>query len=421
VTTKAVITEADVLEMDARDPIAFTRARFEIPPNQVYLDGNSLGLMTHATRTRIDAVMTQQWSQDAITSWNRHDWIGLPQRVGEKIAALIGASPGQVICCDSISVNLFKALAASLSLIKSDGTQKYQVLSTTDNFPTDLYMVQGLQQLLGDQNCALVLADETKLSESLTADTAVLLITEVNFRTGKRLDIKDLVDKAHAVGALVIVDLAHSAGILPVTLDAWQVDFAVGCTYKYLNGGPGAPAFIYAAERHHAQLKQPLVGWMGHRNPFEFNADYEPADGISQFLTGTPPVLSMSAVDAALDAFDGVEIAQIRSKSLQLTALFQNLLAQFGLTGDLKLIGPDAPQQRGSQLSYENEHAYGICQALIERGIIADFRAPNYIRFGFAPLYNNFHDVYISVQALAAVIQSNAHLDERWQQRNAVT
>ncbi|MEX1221116.1 MAG: kynureninase [Idiomarina sp.] len=416
-----MITKQNVLELDSNDPISFARDRFYIPAGQVYLDGNSLGLMSHDTHARVAEVTNRQWGKDAITSWNRHNWIGLPQRVGKKIAALIGAAPGQVICCDSISVNLFKALAASLTLVQAKQPQKNQVLSTSDNFPTDLYMVQGLQQFLGNQRCELVLAEEDQLADAITASTAVLLITEVNFRTGRRLDVAALITKAHAAGAMVIVDLAHSAGVLPVDLDAWQADFAVGCTYKYLNGGPGAPAFIYAAERHHAKLQQPLVGWMGHQNPFEFTADYSPAPGISQFLAGTPPVLSMSAVDAALDAFKGVNMGQLRFKSMQLSELCHDLVMQFGLTSELTLIAPKDPNQRGSQLSYESEHAYGICQALIERDVIADFRSPNYLRFGFAPLYNSFHDVYLAVQTLADVIESKAHLSERWQQRNAVT
>lgn len=416
-----MITKQNVLELDNNDPIGFARDRFYIPSGKVYLDGNSLGLMSHDTHARVAEVTNRQWGKDAITSWNKHNWIGLPQRVGEKIAPLVGAAPGQVICCDSISVNLFKALAASLTLTQSAQPQKNQVLSTPDNFPTDLYMVQGLQQLLGQQRCELVLAEESQLADAITDTTAVVLVTEVNFRTGRRLDVETLIAKAHAAGAMVIVDLAHSAGVLPVDLDAWQADFAVGCTYKYLNGGPGAPAFIYAAERHHAKLQQPLVGWMGHANPFEFAPDYSPAPGISQFLGGTPPVLSMSAVDAALDAFKGVNLGQLRFKSMQLSELFHDLVVQFELTSELTLIAPEDPNQRGSQLSYESEHAYGICQALIERYVVADFRSPNYLRVGFAPLYNSFHDVYLAVQALADVIESKAHLSERWQQRNAVT
>lgn len=385
-----MITKQNVLELDANDPIGFARDRFYIPAGKVYLDGNSLGLMSHATHARVAEVTDRQWGKHAITSWNRHDWIGLPQRVGEKIAKLIGAAAGQVICCDSISVNLVKALAASLSVVQAQQPHKHQVLSTHDNFPTDLYMVQGLQQLLGTKRCELVLADEDDLIDAITDTTAVLLVTEVNFRTGRRLDIEALIAKAHAAGALVIVDLAHSAGALPVDLDAWQADFAVGCTYKYLNGGPGAPAFIYAAQRHHGKLQQPLVGWMGHQSPFDFSADYNAATGIRQFLAGTPPVLSMSAVDAALDAFDDVSLGKLRFKSMQLGELFHDLLKQFKLTSELRLIGPTDPKQRGSQLSYQSDHAYGICQALIEREVIADFRSPNYLRFGFAPLYNSF-------------------------------
>lgn len=414
--TEIIRSEA-IQKLDANDPLAFARELFYLPTNKVYLDGNSLGLMSHATRKRVAEVTQNQWGEDLITSWNKHGWIDLPQRVGDKIGRLIGAAPGQVICCDSISVNLFKVLAAALQLNSS----RQQVLSTQDNFPTDLYMVEGLQQLLGIQRCELVLSDESELLNAINAQTAVVLVTEVNFRSGKRLDIAALTRVAHQHGALIIVDLAHSAGVMPVELDQWEVDFAVGCTYKYINGGPGAPAFVYASQHLQPEIKQPLCGWMGHASPFEFTASYQPAQGIKAFLAGTPSVIAMSAVDAALDAFNDLSLQQVRDKSMQLGTLFHDLVTQQDLTKIMQLISPAQAGSRGSQLSYQSEHAYGICQALIERGVIADFRAPNYLRFGFAPLYNSFKDIFQALQILSEVVNSEAHLDPRWQQRNAVT
>lgn len=412
-----IIRSGDIQKLDTGDPLAAARELFHLPADTVYLDGNSLGLMSHATGERVAEVTQTQWGEHLITSWNKHGWINMPQEVGDKIGGLIGAAPGQVICCDSISVNLFKVLAAALQL----NPKRQQVLSTKDNFPTDLYMAEGLQQLLGSERCELVLSDENDLVEAITEQTAVVMVTEVNFRSGKRLDIAELTRVAHAQDALIIVDLAHSAGVMPVQLDQWHVDFAVGCTYKYLNGGPGAPAFLYAAKHLHSKIEQPLCGWMGHASPFEFSPSYQPANGIKAFLAGTPSVIAMSAVDAALDAFKDISLQQIRDKSMQLSTLFNDLVVQHELTEVMQLISPAQANARGSQLSYQSEYAYGICQALIERGVIADFRAPNYLRFGFAPLYNSFTDIWQAVQTLNDVVNTDAHLDARFKQRNAVT
>ncbi|RUO39131.1 kynureninase [Pseudidiomarina aestuarii] len=417
----SMINEAAARKLDSEDVLAHVRERFVIPDGTIYLDGNSLGLLTHAAQERVQQTVTQEWGQDLITSWNAHQWIDLPLRVGDRIGQLIGAATGQVVCCDSISVNLTKALVAALSVQTARGQRRHKVISTVDNFPTDLYMVQGLQDLLGKGNCELQLVEEKELNSTLTDDVSILMVTEVNFRTGRRLPIAELTRLAHENNILVIVDLAHSAGAMPVCLDEWQVDFAVGCTYKYLNGGPGAPAFVYAAERHHATMQQPLRGWMGHAKPFEFSNDYQPAAGIRQFLAGTPPVTAMVAVEGALTAFDHVDLKDVRDKSLRLARLFHDLLHDAGLTQMLQCIAPEQEAQRGSQLAYAFEHAYGLCQALIERGVIADFRAPNYIRFGFTPLYTSYHEIWLAVQIIRDVIATEDHLDPRWQQRNAVT
>lgn len=412
---------AALAERDKNDPLAAKRQLFTIPEATVYLDGNSLGLLTHETRERVQQVVEEQWGQDGIKSWNAHDWVQLPSRVGDKIAPLIGAATGQVICCDSISVNLFKLLSAALKLQQG----RSRVISTDDNFPTDLYMVQGLSQLVGAEKCQLELVAEADLlatpADYLDESLAVLLITEVNFRTGRRMPMTQLIEQAHAAGALVIVDLAHSAGAMPVELDAWQADFAVGCTYKYLNGGPGAPAFAYVAQRHLAKLQQPLAGWFGHANPFAFDATYEPAKSVKQMLSGTPSVIAMSAVDAALNAFTDVDMQQLRDKSLALSELFLDLLEAHGLRDEFVCISPSAQSERGSQLSFAHPEAYAICQALIEAKVIADFRAPNYLRVGFTPLYTSYTDIGIAVERLATIMQEEGYRAPRFQERHAVT
>ncbi|RUO52358.1 kynureninase [Pseudidiomarina homiensis] len=412
---------ATLARRDADDPLAAKRSLFKIPADTVYLDGNSLGLLTHQTAQRVQEVVQAQWGDDAIKSWNLHDWVDLPLSVGNKIAPLIGAEPGQVICCDSISVNLFKALSAALRL--QDG--RNTVISTADNFPTDLYMVQGLSELLGEQRCQLQLVDEADLladpQRVIDETTAVVLLTEVNFRTGRRLPMQQLIAQAHAVGALVIVDLAHSAGAMPVALDAWRADFAVGCTYKYLNGGPGAPAFIYVAERHLTQLQQPIAGWFGHAQPFAFDPIYQPSPTVKQMLSGTPSVLAMSAVDAALDAFVDVDLQELRNKSLALSELFLELLEANGLAGSFTCISPSTTAERGSQLSFAHPEAYAICQALIDAKVIADFRAPNYLRVGFTPLYTSYTDIGTAVARLSTIMQQESYRAPRFQQRHAVT
>lgn len=407
----------DIREMDRDDPLAALKAKFDNSNNVIYLDGNSLGRMPISVLESTETLLKQQWSRDLITSWNKHHWIDLPTVVGDKIGRLIGASTGQVICSDSISINLFKVLAASLSQQQGRSI----VLSTKDNFPTDLYMVQGLTSLLGEQNCNLKLVDETALEENLSSDVAVLMVTEVNFRTGARLDIERLTRLAHDTGVLVIVDLAHSAGAVPVSLDDWQVDFAVGCTYKYLNGGPGAPAFTYVAKRHQPHIQQPLFGWMGHASPFAFDPIYQGSADIRQQLVGTPPILAMQAVNSALDVFDDVDIHAIRAKSIALSELFLALLTQSEYAQNLKCISPANALARGSQLSFDYQQSYALCQALIDRGVVADYRDPSYIRFGFAPLYNSFEDVYLAVSEIIAILKSDYHLQDRFTVRQKVT
>jgi len=411
------VTHSRIYDLDKSDPFHHIAEKFHKPRGTIYLDGNSLGLMPYAVAERVEAVTRQQWGNDLIASWNKHHWIDLSNNVGEKIAALIGAGKGQVACCDSISINLFKVLCAALSI----NSKRNKIISTKDNFPTDLYMVQGLSDLQGAHQCELTVVEEDHIADAIDQNTAVVMVTEVNFRTGKILDVKKLAEVAHEKGALIIVDLAHSAGVLPVSLDEHQIDFAVGCTYKYLNAGPGAPGFVYAARRHHKDMVQPLYGWMGHANGFAFLPDYQAASDISQMLVGTPPVISLSAVDAALDIYDGISLHDIRHKSQGLTTVFLELLEQSGVLQSLECISPKDANVRGSQLSFAFEHAYALCQALIEKGVIADFRASNYIRFGFSPLYTSYVEVAKAADIIAQVLEQKTYLQPRFQTRNKVT
>ncbi|GAA58160.1 kynureninase [Pseudoalteromonas sp. BSi20652] len=407
----------EIVGLDKADPLASKRDEFELPAHTIYLDGNSLGALPKAVKSRVAEVVTQQWGNDLIKSWNVHNWIDLPIHVGEKIAPIIGAAKGQVICCDSISINLFKLLSSALTL----NTGRNVVLSTQDNFPTDLYMVQGLSDLLGTDLCQLKLVQEQHIKQSLTDDVAVLLLTQVNFRTGQLLDMQTLTKLAHDKGILVIWDLAHSAGALPVELDKCNVDFAVGCGYKYLNGGPGSPAFLYVAKRHQSAVKQPLSGWMGHAKPFAFDANYQSPENINQYLCGTPSVLAMSALDAALDVWQNVSIAQVRDKSIALANVFISLVQSQSCLADLRLCSTENSSQRGSQLAFSHESAFAICQALIEKGVIADFRAPNILRFGFTPLYTSFEDIWNAVGILVDVVNTRLYTEPRFNLAGKVT
>lgn len=416
-THQAKLSCTALQQRDIDDPLLAKRAEFYLPDNTLYLDGNSLGAMPRVAAERAAEVVSQQWGNDLITSWNQHNWIDLPFAVGDKIGDLIGAAPGQVVCCDSTSVNLFKVLCAALSLQPS----RSKVLSVSGNFPTDLYMVEGLSALTGNNHCQLELVDESELEPAITEQIAVLLLTHVDFRSGRLFDMAKLTRLAQEKGALVIWDLAHSAGALPLALDDCNADFAIGCGYKYLNGGPGAPAFIYAAKRHHATLQQPLTGWMGHKTPFSFDTQYNKAPGIAQFLTGTPPVISMSVLDAALDVFTDVDMTQLRQKSLALGDCFHQLVSQNNCLNELQRITPADATERGSQLAYRHPQAYALCQALIKQGVIADFRAPDILRFGFTPLYLRYIDLWTAVEILADVVRSGEHLKAEYQIKQKVT
>jgi kynureninase len=392
-------TLADIQFLDRNDPLAPCRDRFSLPEGVIYLDGNSLGALPRGVKARMDEVVSSQWGEGLIRSWNTHDWIDLPGRVGDRIARLVGAGTGTVTVADSTSVNLFKALGAALRLRPG----RRIIVSETGNFPTDAYVAAGIAELMGQgHELRLVAADE--IAAALAADVAVLMVTEVNYRTGARLDMATLTAAAHEAGALTIWDLAHSAGALPVDLTAANADFAVGCGYKYLNGGPGAPAFIYAAPRHHADMRQPLTGWLGHAEPFTFAETYRPAEGIARMRVGTPPILSMQALDAALDALEGVDIVAVKAKADRLFDLFASEVADLGLG----LATPTDPARRGTQVSLRHPEAYAVMQALISRGVIGDFREPDILRFGLTPLYLRFEDVWRATQILREIIATAA-------------
>ena len=410
------LTRAACEALDAADPLAPWRGRFALPDGLIYLDGNSLGPLPRTTEGLIRDVLRQQWGEGLITSWNKHGWVDLPQRLGAKIARLIGAKPHEVIVADSTSVNLFKLIAAGLGLRPG----RCAVVSERSNFPTDLYVAQGLGGLLGERmELRLVARDE--LEAALDAHTALLMLTQVDYRTGHLHDMARLTQAAHAAGALALWDLAHSAGAVPVDLNGAGADLAVGCGYKYLNGGPGAPAFLFVAERWHEHAWQPITGWFGHARPFAFDAAYQPAPGIARFLAGTPPILSMTALESGVDLLLQVDQRELRRKSVSLTDAFIRLVDERCAGFGFAVASPRAADQRGAQVALRHPEGYPIVQALIARRVIGDFRAPDQLRFGLAPLYVRYVDVWDAVDALRAVMTERVWDQPAFRQRAAVT
>ena len=401
---------------DAQDRLAPLRCEFALPDGIIYLDGNSLGALPKAASARIAEVITQEWGEGLVRSWTQHDWIGLPQLLGARIAGLIGAGAGQVVVADSTSVNLFKLLAAALHM----RPQRRTILSERGNFPTDLYIADGLARFL-DRGHRLRLVDADALGAHIDDDTAVVMLTHVDFKSGRMHDMRAMTRRAHDAGAIMLWDLSHSTGVVPVALDGCQADFAVGCGYKYLNGGPGAPAFAYVATRHHEALVSPLAGWMGHAEPFAFAADYRPADGVQRLLCGTPPIISLVALDVGVALVERAGIAAIRAKSISMVDTLMRLVeqecAQFGFT----VITPRDAQDRGSQLALRHPDGYPIMQALIDRGVIGDFRAPDVLRFGLAPLYLRYVDLWNAVAVLREVMQTRAWDRQAYHRRRRVT
>ncbi|MFF7631982.1 kynureninase [Kitasatospora sp. NPDC008050] len=401
------------LALDAADPLAPFRAEYTLPASGVYLDGNSLGVLPVRTPEIVRRTVEEEWGQDLITSWNKHGWTELPFTLGDRIARLVGAGPGEVVVCDSVSVNLFKVLTAALRMRPGRRT----VLGERESFPTDLYIAEGVTGLFEGARSVLLpsLDSADDLDAHLDEGVAAVVLSQVDYRTGRLLDMAEITAKVHRAGALMIWDLCHSAGALPIDLTAHQVDFAVGCTYKYLNAGPCAPSFLYAAPRHHGTVEQPLTGWFGHAAPFAFEPGYRPAEGIGQFLTSFPPLLALAGLRATLEIWEKVDLAQLRAKSLALTGLFIEQCA------DLEVVTPRRPEQRGSQVAIRHPDGFRVVQALIERGVIGDFRAPDLMRFGFTPLYVSYTEVWDAAQALHEVLASGEWRDERFAKRGAVT
>lgn len=412
-------TLQDCITLDAQDPLASLRQQFDLPEGVIYLDGNSLGAMPRSTAQRVQQVVQQEWGDGLIRSWNTAGWITLPQRVGDKIGRLVGAAPGELVVADSTSVNLYKVLNAALRIVRADAPQRTRIVSERHNFPTDLYIAEGLAREMGLE---LVLVEADEIAQQLDEHLAVLMLTQVNYRTGRLHDMAAVSQAAHDAGALVVWDLAHSAGALPVDLNGAGADFAVGCGYKYLNGGPGAPAFVWVNPRHAGRFWQPLSGWMGHAAPFEFSPGYRPGEGIARYLCGTPAVIAMSALECGVDTVLAADMAQIRGKSIALTELFIELVEARCAGHGLTLASPRAAAQRGSQVSFSHPDAgYPMMQALIARGVIGDFRAPDILRFGFTPLYTRYIDVWDAVEHLVQMLQSGEWRDPRFHQRSAVT
>ena len=425
----AIPTLQDCHALDLQDPLAPLRGLFDLPPGVIYLDGNSLGVLPRATPARIARAITQEWGRDLIQSWNSAGWFTLPQRIGDRIASLIGAHAGEVVAVDSTSINLYKVLSAALHIAAADAPGRTKIVSERSNFPTDLYIAEALCK---ERGYTLHLVDAEGIEDALRDDVALLMLTHVNYRTGAMHDMAALTARARALGILAVWDLAHSAGAVPVDLHGAQADFAVGCGYKYLNGGPGAPAFVWVHPRHTDRFWQPLAGWWGHATPFEFTPDYRPAPGITRYQCGTQPILSLTALDCGLDTLHAAAplggMAALRRKSLALTGLFMQLVRARLVDHGFGIATPFDASRRGSQVSLTRaEGAYAIVQALIARGVVGDFRAgdggahPDILRFGLTPLYIGYADVWNAVEQLRQVMASGEWREARFAQRHAVT
>jgi kynureninase len=403
-----------IRQRDEKDALKPFRDRFILPPGVIYLDGNSLGALPRATGPRLDQVVGEEWGQGLIRSWNDHGWVDAPRRVGDKIAPLIGAAAGEVVVADSTSVNLFKVLMAAAAA-RAD---RKIILSEVGNFPTDLYVAQGLATLL--PGLSLRAVQSHALLDSIQQDVAVLLLSHVHYKTGHKHDMAAITRRAHQCGALVIWDLSHSVGAVEVNLAGAGADLAVGCGYKYLNGGPGAPAFIYIAHRLQKELKSPVAGWFGHSEPFAFAAEFKPAPDITRFLSGTPPILGLMALEVGIDLMAEAPRKLLFEKSQALSTLFIELMDAY-LDHGLELVTPRDPELRGSHVSFRHPEGYPIVQALIAQGVIGDFRAPDIMRFGFAPLYLSFADLWSAVASLREILSTRSWDNDRYRRRAKVT
>jgi len=400
-------------QLDSADPLAFTRERFRLPDGVIYLDGNSLGAMPKATPAALTRTIEDQWANDLIASWNKHGWIDWPTRIAARLAPIVGARPSELLIADSTSVCLFKLLAAASKARPGRKT----ILSQKRNFPTDLYVAQGLAEMLGLRVKAV---DADEIVDAIDDDTAAVTVTHVDYRSGAFYDMQAVNDAAKAAGSLVVWDLSHSAGAIEVDLNGNGAELAIGCGYKYLNGGPGAPAFLYVAEALQEALHSPLQGWMGHSEPFAFVDDYRPAQGILKFLTGTPSVIALAALEAGLATFDGIAMRDLAAKSRSLSQLFIDEVE--GRCGsEVSLASPRDPAGRGSHVVFAHAEGYAVMQALIARGVIGDFRAPDLMRFGFAPLYNSHVEMVRAADILAVILTTREWDQPRFKERAKVT
>jgi len=406
------VTREEAQDLDADDALGFARERFTLPNDVIYLDGNSLGALPMGAPAKL-AEAQRQWGDDLIASWNKHGWIDWPIHIAAKLAPIIGAKPDEVLIADSTSVCLFKLLAAAVRARPARRT----ILTQRRNFPTDLYVAQGLAEMLG---LILKAVPPEEVLTAVDGDTAVITLTHVDYRSGSFHDMRAINAAAHAAGALTLWDLSHSAGAIELDLDGTGCDLAVGCGYKYLNGGPGAPAFVYVAERLQDELSSPLQGWMGHAQPFAFDDDYRPANGILKFLTGTPSILALAALEAGLNTFEGIAMRDVEAKARRLSQLFIEEV-ESRCDDQVRLASPRDPTQRGSHIVFAHPEGYAVMQALIARGVIGDFRAPDLMRFGFTPLNNRFVDMVRAAEILAGILENREWDQPRFKTRAKVT
>ncbi|WXL26968.1 kynureninase [Ectopseudomonas mendocina] len=414
-------TREQCLELDAQDPLASLRNEFSLPEKLIYLDGNSLGVCPNAALERVHQVVKVEWAEGLVTSWNSAGWRALPERLGNRLASLIGAGENEVVITDTTSTNLYKVLVAALRVQAQRAPERKVILTERNNFPTDIYIAEGLAELL-DQGYSVRLVDSPdELQRAVGDDTAVVMITQVNYKTGYLHNMSELTRLCHEKGALTIWDLCHSVGALPIDLKAAGADYAIGCTYKYLNGGPGAPAFVWVSPALRDMTWQPLSGWWGHARQFQMESHYEPAPGISRYLCGTQPMISMAMVECGLDVFHKTSMQALREKSLALTDLFIKQVEARCSSHPLTLITPREHIYRGSHVSFEHPHGYSVIQALIERGVVGDYREPHIMRFGFTPLYSRFVDAWDAAEILGQVLDSGLWRDERFMTRKQVT
>lgn len=410
------LTRNSFENLDQQDELASFRDKFQLPEGIIYLDGNSLGAMPKSAVAKSADVVSREWGEDLITSWNKNGWFHLCRNLGERIAPIVGANPNEVMVCDATGINLYKLLSVALQL----RSERKIILMEGSNFPTDNYMAQGLIKQLG-QGHEIKFIEQDTLVENITEDIAVVCLTHVHYKTGHMHNMKAITEKAHQVGALIIWDLCHSVGAAPIFLNQCDADFAVGCTYKYLNGGPGSPAFLYMAKRHHGKAMQPLSGWWSHADPFAFEQNYRPADTIWQMMTGTQPILSLATLECGLEIMEQADINVMREKSLRLGDAFIQLMEQKCAGFDITLASPRTSAHRGSHISFYHKNGYAIIQALIAEGVVGDFRAPDIMRFGLTPLYLKYTDIWDAVEKLNLIMTEKLWQRDEYQNKDAVT